>query len=387
MLRIAFRIPGGRWIALAALFILLGAPQAVAGPDSIWTLQQSSGSVHLLKSGFSPIALTLGDQFSEGDWIETGPDGRAVLVRGDDMIVIAPNSQVGLPRETTGSIATRILHRLGTIMLTVEKQAKQHFEVKTPYLAAVVKGTTFTVSIQEGRTAVHVVEGLVEVRDLFSGETGLVRPGLTGTVLSRGGSGVTIGTGAAPVAPAKAKALENSAEPSAGPGRSGGPDTEIRAGVAANAPGKAEKLEKGAEPSAHPQGKGGSEIKIRAKAGAVATGKAKKKHKSKAGPSAGPRRSIVIREQIGPRGIDLMTATDSLVRAAETGTDRQFAAPSSSDMALSGSPPGSGLSVDTTTSIDLSSTKDLTSSTTLTSSTEVDTKDKTKKWHKKKGQR
>ncbi len=71
----------------------------------------------------------MGDTFSGGDWIETGPDGRAIVRRGDESIVVAPNSRIGLPRDNTGSFATRILQTLGTILLTVEKKASQHFEV------------------------------------------------------------------------------------------------------------------------------------------------------------------------------------------------------------------------------------------------------------------
>lgn len=179
-------------VAGALLFLAVSHGHAYADSTKAWVLESQSGQVHLVRSGISPIALTDGDVFSGGDWIETGPDGRAVLRRGDETIVVAPGSRIGLPQENTGRFATRILQSLGTILLTVEKQAKQHFEVQTPYLTAVVKGTTFTVGIQGERAVVHVVEGLVEVQNLASGRSSLVRPGQTGSVSRNGPAEVEI---------------------------------------------------------------------------------------------------------------------------------------------------------------------------------------------------
>ena len=87
---------------------------------------------------------------------------------------------------------TRIVQNLGTLLLKIEKRPEQHFEVKTPYLAAIVKGTTFTVSVDKSGGAVHVVSGLVQIHDPVSGQTGLVRPGRTGVVSSRPGGGLKI---------------------------------------------------------------------------------------------------------------------------------------------------------------------------------------------------
>jgi hypothetical protein len=196
----------GHVAILATMVLAFTAGLAQAAGVRGWTIQERTGHVQLVKSGISPIALTVGDQLAAGDWIETGPDGRAVLTRGEEHIVVAPDSRIGLPRENTGAFKTRILQTLGTILLTVQKQANQHFEVQTPQLAAVVKGTTFTVAVRGQRTAVHVVEGLVEVSDLASGLHNMVRPGQTGSVLS-GGRGVTVqdgsrGASGAPAAPA-----------------------------------------------------------------------------------------------------------------------------------------------------------------------------------------
>lgn len=155
---------------LVALSGLLPTSAALADELRAWTLQQTSGQVHVAKSGFTPVSLTIGDQLAAGDWIETGSNGRAVLTRGEESIVVAPNSRIGLPAEPPSGLETQILQNLGTILLNVKKKARQHFEVRTPYLAAVVKGTSFTVSVQRDRGVVHVVDGLVEVTAVASNE-------------------------------------------------------------------------------------------------------------------------------------------------------------------------------------------------------------------------
>ncbi len=180
--------------AFATVLVGLVSGEARAEQARSWTLESQSGQVHLAKPGIAPISLSTGDVFSDGDWIQTGPDGRAMLRRGEETIVVAPNSRIGLPKNNDGPYATRILQTLGTILLTVEKKAAQHFQVETPYLTAVVKGTTFTVGIQDGRSVVHVVEGLVEVKNLSSGRSNLVRPGQTGSVVRDGGD-VELGGG------------------------------------------------------------------------------------------------------------------------------------------------------------------------------------------------
>ena len=115
--------------AFAAVLVGLLSGQARAEPGRSWTLESRSGQVSLVKTGMTPISLSTGDVFADGDWIETGPDGRALLRRGEETIVVAPNSRIGLPENNNGPYATRILQTLGTILLTVEKKAAQHFEV------------------------------------------------------------------------------------------------------------------------------------------------------------------------------------------------------------------------------------------------------------------
>ncbi len=99
------------------------------------------------------------------------------------------------PAEVSGQAGfTTILQQAGSIAVEAEKKDHKHFEVLTPYLAAVVKGTQFTVTVGKGASDVNVAAGKVEVADVKTGKTALVLPGQFAKVgatagLTLGGSG------------------------------------------------------------------------------------------------------------------------------------------------------------------------------------------------------
>ncbi len=181
------------WLAVLAAIasLCLTIPDALAGSDGVWTISDMSGRVNIVRSGAAPVALTAGDELRPGDMIETAADSRAILVRDGESMVVAPNSRMGLPASNDSNYATLILQKLGTVLFKVEKQHRQHFEVKTPYLAAVVKGTIFAVSVNSAGASVHVINGAVQVGDL-SGKLALVRPGQTALVSSAPGATMSI---------------------------------------------------------------------------------------------------------------------------------------------------------------------------------------------------
>lgn len=181
------------WLAVLATIatLWLSSAAAVAGSSEVWSITDMSGRVNIVRSGAAPVALTTGDELRPGDMIETAADSSAVLVRNGESIVVAPNSRMGLPSTNDSGFATLILQQFGTLLLKVEKQQQRHFEVKTPYLAAVVKGTTFTVNVDTAGASVHVLEGAVQVANK-TGVVALVRPGQTANVSSVPGAGLSI---------------------------------------------------------------------------------------------------------------------------------------------------------------------------------------------------
>lgn len=157
-----------------------------------WRVQKSSGDVWVASNSAQPVSLGNDQALRPGDSISTGKNGRVLLVRGEETILIAPNSVVALPTEQKKELSTTILQQAGSILLKVEKRNVKHFEVETPYLAAVVKGTQFRVSVDQFGTNVDVVQGKVEVADFKSGQFALVLPGQSAKVLSDGPRGLTL---------------------------------------------------------------------------------------------------------------------------------------------------------------------------------------------------
>ena len=179
--------------ALATMFMLAAAPVAFAADGGDWTVHRSSGEVSLSGSDVQQASLKQEDVLKPGDTIRTGRTGRVLLKRGDEMILISPNSVVGVPAEKKEGLSTTILQRAGSILLDVEKRNVKHFEVETPYLASVVKGTQFRVTVNAGKTTVDVVRGQVEVADFKSGQIAQVMAGQHATAFANGKSGLSLG--------------------------------------------------------------------------------------------------------------------------------------------------------------------------------------------------
>ncbi|WP_267382450.1 FecR family protein, partial [Sphingomonas sp. GC_Shp_2] len=163
-----------RWLATTALLV----PAAASAGTPAWTISEAAGPVTILHAGVSRVAMRSGT-VGPGDIVRTGPNGRAVIARGQEYVLVAPASQVRLPAvEQKGAIA-QMVQDAGDVVFMIRKMATPHFAVQTPYLAAVVKGTTFSVSVGEGGARVKVLEGAVDVATPDGGAHELLRPGGT----------------------------------------------------------------------------------------------------------------------------------------------------------------------------------------------------------------
>ncbi|NOJ39046.1 FecR family protein [Bradyrhizobium australiense] len=185
---------------LAAMFFLVTASAAYAVDGGEWTVSKSSGEVWLSGSGVQQASIKQEDVLKPGDTIRTGRSGRVLLKRGEEMIMVAPNSVVGVPVQKKEGLSTTIVQQAGSILLDVEKRNVKHFEVETPYLAAVVKGTQFRVTVNAGKTTVDVIRGQVEVADFKSGQIAQVMAGQHATAFASGKTGLSLG-GAGVLAP------------------------------------------------------------------------------------------------------------------------------------------------------------------------------------------
>jgi hypothetical protein len=177
---------------LLAALVVLAAGCAAAAEDMAWRVSKSSGEVWLTTSGVQPASLTDETILKPGDNIRTGRNGPALLVRGEETMLISPNAIIGIPAEPKNGLATTILQQAGSVLIEAEKRNVKHFEVETPFLAAVVKGTQFRVSVTKYGAHVDVLKGQVDVADFKSGQHALVLPGQTAKVSTLGPGGLSL---------------------------------------------------------------------------------------------------------------------------------------------------------------------------------------------------
>jgi hypothetical protein len=174
-------------VTMALLLFIATGSVAAAADSSAWTVRSVSGKAEIQAPGSAWQAVQQGQPVLVGASIRTAQDSRVVLARDDESVTIAAASSFEFKPASSGML-TRIFQEAGTLMFKVHKRPDRHFEVGTPYLVAVVKGTTFTVSVDDNGSAVHVTEGLVEVAGLAGPDKLLLHPGQTGGIGSKPGS-------------------------------------------------------------------------------------------------------------------------------------------------------------------------------------------------------
>ena len=166
---------------LAVLTIIVFAPSFAIASD--WVVARTTKQVSYTIDKETWDAVEVGAVIPSKAWISTGPRGRVTLTRGEESLVLSPNT-LGSVITTQGlfSRKTEVVQQTGQIALDIEKRSRPHTYVHTPFLAAVVKGTTFTVTVTDKQASVAVEEGLVQVSSFTGGESTNVGPGQQATV-------------------------------------------------------------------------------------------------------------------------------------------------------------------------------------------------------------
>src|SRR5690242_6249265 len=80
-----------RGIAAATLFTLIASSAAIARQGA-WQVSRVTGEVWIASAGAQKVSLTSASVVQAGDSIRTGRNGRVLLVRGEEVIMIAPGS-------------------------------------------------------------------------------------------------------------------------------------------------------------------------------------------------------------------------------------------------------------------------------------------------------
>jgi len=153
------------------------------------------------------LTVARGDTISDGHLVRTLSGARVTLVRGTETVELAPGTQLVIHDRDGAKPFTTITQTAGTVSVEADVRNVKHFAVDTPYLAAIVKGTRFTVTAQKATSSVSVRRGHVQVESLENHETVILAVGQEATVGEEGGI-VVSGEGKLPtVVGANGKAL------------------------------------------------------------------------------------------------------------------------------------------------------------------------------------
>src|SRR4051812_37719811 len=135
----------------AATFILLSTVVALSDD---WTAAKLRGRVlQLVDQQWQP--LQRGDIVPDGHVVRTLGGAQVQLTRGEETVDVGPDTQIQITDKPTGGKPfTTVKEAFGTVSVEAQVEQVQHFAVQTTFLAAVVKGTRFTVTA--GRTGASV---------------------------------------------------------------------------------------------------------------------------------------------------------------------------------------------------------------------------------------
>ena len=193
-------------LLLAGLILLSGANGSFARD---WIVERVAGTVWSVEEGREPVKLQRQMQVRVGATIKTLGNGRVRMVNAKNAMTMSPNSLATITRDGwLFGARTRVLQEKGTIEFEVETRGRPQCEVKTPYLAAVVKGTKFTVSVTATSGTVAVARGLVGVTDAKSGQSADVGAGQKASASATSGGLSTSASANAEVGQSKSKSTD-----------------------------------------------------------------------------------------------------------------------------------------------------------------------------------
>lgn len=186
-------------LLLVAILPRLLRAQEVAALPASWIVVASQGPAEVRHDRGAWLPLMAGAVVAAPSEIRTGAAAEVVLKRGQDRVHLMGQSYLELPPAAADGAMTRLVQWLGSALFEVDHRPDPHFEVDTPYLAAIVKGTAFSVDVTREGSAVAVTQGIVAVATPGGAST-VVAAGMTARGYA-GLAGLTVEDSAAATPP------------------------------------------------------------------------------------------------------------------------------------------------------------------------------------------
>ncbi len=167
--------------------ILVNSFYAIHADDlrkNIWRVAAVQGNVFTTSGDINAEdkkQLVADDYINLPALVITGNQSTVELKRNDDSITVAQNSIIKLIPDNSEDSRAIIKQEKGSVLYNIVKRFNKNFKVITPYLIAGVKGTIFTVSVDNTQASVELSEGLLEITSSISDEKILLTAGNTVT--------------------------------------------------------------------------------------------------------------------------------------------------------------------------------------------------------------
>jgi len=169
-------VPFCRLLAVLATALILTGPAFAAD----WVAVRLRGEVEVLAAG-TWVPLKRGDIVANNQMIRTLANGHAELHRDNEVVTLGSNTEIRIEDDADTGYTT-VLQDSGRLEVDAEARHVKHFEVQTPYLAAVVKGTHFIVTADSEGASVSVDRGSVSVQSVATDRSTTIGVGQIATV-------------------------------------------------------------------------------------------------------------------------------------------------------------------------------------------------------------
>ena len=109
--------------------------------------------------------------------VSTGEGGSIELSQAGSVFSVAPNTALEFFADDSGELVKRVVQSRGSAFYDIANREHRKLRIETPWLAAVVKGTQFNVTVETARASVALFEGLLRIEAPDTGEAIDLRAG------------------------------------------------------------------------------------------------------------------------------------------------------------------------------------------------------------------
>jgi len=167
-----------------------------------WRVDGITGEASAHRGAGAATPLAVGQVLSSGSEVQTGAGTVVFLSHNGDRLIIQSNTRLRIDEPGTSGLLDHFLQSVGSVFYDVEPRKNRSFGVKAPYVAAIVKGTRFLVTVEPRKNSVRVDRGRVLVESADGVSSVLVDAGSLATAAPRVAPGVTLSASGIPdVAP------------------------------------------------------------------------------------------------------------------------------------------------------------------------------------------